>query len=102
MAQDHRGSRLEPSPARGPSRSSLTARRGSLGAASIALAITLTTRAGAAAEPPASAATNDRITHDIGVDLPIVFAAGSFWLGTQLMQPVLSHATCRWCDRNDD
>lgn len=76
--------------------------RGRLCAVSIAVGIGLVARTGAAAEPGTSTAVNDRVTYDFAIDLPIALAAGSIWLGSQLMQPILAAKDCRWCDRADD
>lgn len=72
--------------------------------ASLSLAVCLSSLASLAAVPASAdtAAPGDRLRYDISHDIPITIAAGSIWLGTELLKPALAPPSCRWCDRSSD
>lgn len=69
---------------------------------SIALALAIGVASAPAAAQASSGEPVDRFTHDLALDLPVTFIAGSLWLGTQLLQVQIAPKDCRWCDRNAD
>jgi membrane-associated phospholipid phosphatase len=52
----------------------------------------------------ASVCAQDRpiheLRHDVPIDATIAASGAVFWLGTELLKPVLAPAKCRWCDRD--
>lgn len=71
--------------------------------APFSFALTLTVTASAAsADVIKPESPGDRVHYNLAVDLPITLSAASIWLGTQLLQPSLAPAACRWCDRESD
>jgi membrane-associated phospholipid phosphatase len=69
---------------------------------SIALALLNLASLPAAAQTSPPSEPVDHFTHDLSLDLPVTFIAGSLWLGTQLLQVQIAPKDCRWCDRNPD
>jgi membrane-associated phospholipid phosphatase len=82
---------------------SLSTRRAARRGMSIAVALAIgVASAPALAETSPPSEPVDRFTHDLSLDLPATFIAGSLWLGTQLLQVQIAPKDCHWCDRNAD
>ncbi|NUQ76583.1 MAG: phosphatase PAP2 family protein [Polyangiaceae bacterium] len=86
-------------PSRDQSRVGLVKRRGISIACALAIGVASVPAAAQSSAPDEPA---DRFTHDLALDLPVTFIAGSLWLGTQLLQVQIAPKACRWCDRSLD